>query len=420
MGLGYVGLPLALEFGRKFKTIGFDLSIEKVEACNQSVDINGELRAEAFQESTYFEATNDAKRLQAADFIIVAVPTPVDDHNVPDLSALKIASEIVGVNLKRGVTVVYESTVYPGATEEICLPVLESKSGLSLGDGLSLGYSPERINPGDKVHVLSNIVKVVAGHDAETTKHLSDLYGSIIQAGIFQASSIRVAEAAKAIENAQRDLNIAFVNELAILFDKLEISTEEVLQAARTKWNFLDFRPGLVGGHCIGVDPFYLTYKAQEVGYHPELILAGRRINDGMAKFVAENTVKHLLRSCQSMDKVRVIVMGATFKEDCSDFRNSKVIDLVKELEDYGLQVDLYDPLIEAERYELIHQRKLVNWEDLPVASAIVVATPHTQIRSIELESLLIKLRPSGLLIDVKSVFDRQKIELLGFKIWQL
>lgn len=420
VGLGYVGLPLALEFGKKYKTIGYDLSDEKVAACNQSLDINGELGAEQFQESVYFEATNNPRRLQAADYIIIAVPTPVDDHNVPEFSALEKASEIVGANLKRDTTVIYESTVYPGATEEICLPVLEAKSGFSLGDGLSLGYSPERINPGDKVNVLSNIVKIVAGHDHETTKILANLYGSIIPAGIFQASSIQVAEAAKAIENAQRDLNIAFVNELAILFDKLEIDTEEVLRASRTKWNFLDFRPGLVGGHCIGVDPFYLTYKAQAVGYHPELILAGRRINDGMPKFVAENTIKYLMKSSRSAYNAKVIVMGATFKEDCSDFRNSKVLDLVRELEDYGLEVDIYDPLINPEKYEKSHQRKLVSWEGLPTASAIVLATPHKQIKSMELEDLCSKLIPDGLFVDVKSAFDRKKIEQLGFNFWQL
>lgn len=336
IGLGYVGLPLAIEFGKKYQTIGFDLSQSKVESYKNLCDPTGEVSADDLKAATHLSVSSDPASIAQADIFIVAVPTPVDSANIPDFSPLINASATVGRCMKRGAIVVYESTVYPGATEEVCIPLLEKHSGMRWRDGFHVGYSPERVNPGDKVRTLTKIVKVVSGDDEQTLNRLADLYGSIIEVGIHRASSIKVAEASKVIENTQRDLNIALMNELAIVFGKIGIDTLEVLEAAGTKWNFLPFRPGLVGGHCIGVDPYYLTYKAEKLGYHPQVILAGRRINDGMAAYVVHQTVKLMTRSGSRIKNANVIVLGLAFKENCPDLRNSKVADVVLELKEYG------------------------------------------------------------------------------------
>src|SRR6478672_5777399 len=380
IGLGYVGLPLAIEFGKKYPTVGFDLSEQKIAqylACN---DPTGEVSAQEFKASTKLECTCDAKQLAKADFVVVAVPTPVDCAHQPDFRPLIGASEFIGRNLKPGATIVFESTVYPGATEEICIPVIERSSGKKWKTDFFVGYSPERINPGDKDRTLTKITKIVAGDTPETLKRVYEIYGSIITAGVYAASSIKVAEAAKVIENTQRDLNIALVNELAIIFDRIGIDTLEVLEAAGTKWNFLPFRPGLVGGHCIGVDPYYLTHKAEMIGYHPQVILAGRRINDGMAKFVAEKTVKHLISCGFHVNGSKVNVIGLTFKENCPDLRNSKVADIVHELESYGCDVHVYDPLADADEAQHEYGIALQNWESLPKGDALVVAVNHKEV----------------------------------------
>src|SRR5574343_82228 len=354
VGLGYVGLPLAVEFGKKFRTIGVDLSKEKVESYKNFVDPTGEVSTDDLKAATQLTVTTDASALRDADFVVVAVPTPVDDAHQPDFSPLVGSSTAVGRNLKQGAIVVYESTVYPGATEEVCIPILEKESGKTWKKDFFVGYSPERINPGDKERTVTKIVKVVSGDTPDTLAKVQEIYGSVITAGVYPASCIKVAEAAKVIENTQRDLNIALMNELAIIFDKIGIDTLEVLQAAGTKWNFLPFRPGLVGGHCIGVDPYYLTHKAEMLGYHPQVILAGRRINDGMGKFVAEKTVKLMIASGSNIRGARVNVLGITFKENCPDVRNSKVPDIVRELESYGIQVAVCDP--DADRAETHHE----------------------------------------------------------------
>ncbi|MPZ47515.1 MAG: nucleotide sugar dehydrogenase, partial [Betaproteobacteria bacterium] len=345
VGLGYVGLPLAVEFGRRGRTIGFDLSAPKIESYRRFVDPTGEVSTPDLKAAAQLTPTNDPSALREADFLVVAVPTPVDEAHQPDFSPLIGASETVGKHMKRGAIVVYESTVYPGATEEVCIPVLEKFSGMKWMKDFHVGYSPERINPGDTEHTLTKITKVVSGDDSETLEKVAQLYGSIIKAGVHRASSIKVAEAAKVIENTQRDLNIALMNELAIIFNKIGIDTMEVLEAAGTKWNFLPFRPGLVGGHCIGVDPYYLTHKADKLGYHPQVILAGRRINDGMGKFIAEQTVKHMIRGGSPVKGAHVNVLGLTFKEDCSDLRNSRVIDVIHELQSFGTEVHVHDPM---------------------------------------------------------------------------
>src|SRR5712671_6431997 len=336
VGLGYVGLPVAVEFGKQRPTIGYDLSRKRIDSLKQSIDATGEVSAAQLIEAKHLKPTSNPAELAQADFIIIAVPTPINAARQPDFSPLESASEIVGTHMKAGATVIYESTVYPGATEEVCVPILEKHSGMRWRQDFHVGYSPERINPGDKEHCFSKILKVVSGDDAPTLEKVAELYGSVVKAGVYRASSIKVAEAAKVIENTQRDLNIAFVNELAIIFDKLGIDTNEVLAAAGTKWNFLPFRPGLVGGHCIGVDPYYLTHKAEMLGYHPEVILAGRRINDDMGKFIAEQTIKELIRSGHPVKGAKVNVLGLTFKEDVPDLRNSRVIDVIRELSSYG------------------------------------------------------------------------------------
>ena len=420
VGLGYVGLPLAVEFGKKYRTIGFDLSQPKIDAYKRHVDPTGEVSGDELRAAAQLMPTTDAAALREADFVVVAVPTPVDDAHNPDFTPLEGASRSVGRNLKPGAIVVYESTVYPGATEEICIPILERESGLKWGTDFFVGYSPERINPGDKLHTLTTIVKVVSGDSPATLETVAEVYGSIITAGVYKASSIKVAEAAKVIENTQRDLNIALVNELSLIFQRIGIDTLEVLQAAGTKWNFLPFRPGLVGGHCIGVDPYYLTHKAERMGYHPQVILAGRRINDGMAKYVAEQTIKELIRLGSPVKGANITVLGLTFKENCPDLRNSKVIDVVRELESYGVTVHVHDPVAEAE--EAMHEYgvKLVAWDDLPQAHAIVAAVSHQQLVSRPMDEMLAKLAPGGLYVDVKAQADRPAFEARGVHVWRL
>jgi len=406
VGLGYVGLPLAVEFGKKFRTIGFDLSQAKVDAYKRHVDPTGEVSTPDLRAADKLEVTTDPRALKEADFIVVAVPTPVDDAHQPDFSPLVGSSRSVGENLKRGAVVCYESTVYPGATEEVCIPILEKHSGLKWKQDFFVGYSPERINPGDKAHTLARIVKVVAGDDSETLDQVAALYQSVVTAGVHRASSINVAEAAKVIENTQRDLNIALMNELAIIFERLNLDTTEVLEAAGTKWNFLKFKPGLVGGHCIGVDPYYLTHKAEMVGYHPQVILAGRHINDGMGKFVAEKTVKLMVQAGIKLGSATVNVLGLTFKENCPDIRNSKVPDVIRELRSYGLEVHVHDPLADADAAREEYGIALDRIEALPVADALIVAVAHDQYRSAFSETCLQKLKKGGVIVDVKAIAD--------------
>ncbi len=420
VGLGYVGLPLAVAFGKKFRTIGFDLSAEKIENYRRHVDPTGEVSGEEFRAAAQLTVTTDPAQLAAADIIVVAVPTPVDAVRQPDLRPLVGASTTVGKYMKNGATVVYESTVYPGATEEVCIPVLEKNSGKTWLKDFNVGYSPERINPGDKEHRLETIVKVVAGDTPETLDKVANLYGAIVKAGVYPVSSIKVAEAAKVIENTQRDLNIALINELAIIFNRIGIDTLEVLQAAGSKWNFLPFRPGLVGGHCIGVDPYYLTYKAEMLGYHPEVILAGRRINDNMGKFIAEQTIKQMIRDGNPLKGAKVNVLGLTFKEDVPDLRNSHVIDVIKELESFGIQVFVHDPVPDPEAARHEYGLELVPWEKLPVADAMVVAVAHRQFRNMSAETLARKVVKSGSFIDVKSQFDRKVLAAAGLHVWRV
>ncbi|MDH3315358.1 MAG: nucleotide sugar dehydrogenase [Gammaproteobacteria bacterium] len=420
VGLGYVGLPLAVEFGKKRKTIGFDPSHVKVENYRRFIDPTDEMSSEDLRAADQLTVTTDPAGLAQADFIIVAVPTPVDNAHQPDLAALTGASEAVGKHMKRGAIVVYESTVYPGVTEDVCIPILEQSSGMRWKQDFFVGYSPERINPGDKEHTLTKILKVVSGDSPETLKRVAELYMSIITAGVFRASSIKVAEAAKVIENTQRDLNIALMNELAILFDRIGIDTLEVLQAAGTKWNFLPFRPGLVGGHCIGVDPYYLTHKADLIGYHPQVILAGRRINDGMGKFIAEQTVKHMIRNGSQVKGSRVNVLGLTFKEDCPDIRNTRVIDVIDELKSYGVDVHIHDPVPHAGDTRHEYGLELEPWDALPRADAVIVAVAHRQFLEKPIADYLTKVVEGGCFIDVKSQFDLTALQQAGLTVWRL
>lgn len=420
VGLGYVGLPLAVEFGKKQQTIGFDLSATKIESYKRHIDPTGELSTEKLQEATHLTVSSDPSELSLADYIVIAVPTPVDSAHQPDFSPLVGASETVGRHMKRGAIIIYESTVYPGATEEVCIPILEKNSGMEWKKDFHIGYSPERINPGDKERTLTSIVKIVSGDDNETLEKVAKLYEAIISAGVHRASSIKVAEAAKVIENTQRDLNIALINELAIIFDKLEIDTLQVLQAAGTKWNFLPFRPGLVGGHCIGVDPYYLTHKADMIGYHPQVILAGRRINDGMAKFIAEKTVKEMIRAGLNVKGSKVTVLGLTFKENCPDLRNSKVMDIILELRSYGVEVHVHDPVTTAVDAHHEYGLELVTWENLPRADAMIVAVSHREFLARPLADFQEKIVSSGCFIDVKSHFDQIALRAAGFNVWRL
>ena len=420
VGLGYVGLPLAVEFGKRFPTIGFDLSSAKVDAYKKGFDPTGEVTPEDLKAASQLRVTTDATLLSAADFIIVAVPTPVDDAHQPDFRPLLGASESVGRNLRRGATVVFESTVYPGATEEVCVPVIEKHSGMRWQHDFFVGYSPERINPGDREHSLTRIVKIVSGDSPETLERVATVYGSIISAGVHRASSIKVAEAAKVIENTQRDLNSALMNELALLFHKIGIDTMEVLEAAGTKWNFLPFRPGLVGGHCIGVDPYYLTHKADKLGYHPQVILAGRRINDGMGKYIAEQTIKQMIGAGFQVRGAHVNVLGLTFKENCPDLRNSRVIDVIEELVSFGVTVHVHDPI--ADPAEAMHEYgvALTPWEKLPRAHAVVAAVAHNDYKQRSIDDVAAKLEPNGLYVDVKCRADAAALRGRGIRVWRL
>jgi len=420
IGLGYVGLPLVVEFGKHLRTIGFDIAEYKVRACQEGRDPSRELSVAQMASARHAIYTADPALLGEADIIIVAVPTPVDDAHIPDFRPLIGASTSVGRHLKKGATVVYESTVYPGATEEVCIPVLERESGLKWKEGFFVGYSPERINPGDTEHTLTKILKIVSGDTPETLDKVARLYETIVEPGVHRASSIKVAEAAKVIENTQRDLNIALMNELAIIFDKLDIDSSEVLQAAGTKWNFLKFKPGLVGGHCIGVDPYYLTHKADMIGYHPQVILAGRRINDGMGKFIAEQTIKHMIAAGSIIKGAKVNVLGLTFKENCGDLRNSKVIDIIRELHSYGVEVLVTDPTADPE--EAVHEYgvKLTPFEELPRADAIVAAVAHREYTALSVEDLCRRLVKGGAFIDVKAVYDPVALQAAGLKVWRL
>lgn len=419
-GLGYVGLPLAVEFGKKRETIGYDLSEAKIANYKKFIDPTGEVSTEDLKAATKLSVSTDPTTLAQADVIIIAVPTPVDEAHIPDFSPLVGSSTTVGKYMKKGAIVVYESTVYPGATEEVCIPLLEKHSGMKWKQDFHVGYSPERVNPGDKERTITRIVKVVSGDDAATLDTVAEVYGSVITAGVHRASSIKVAEAAKVIENTQRDLNIALMNELSIIFGHIGIDTLEVLQAAGTKWNFLPFRPGLVGGHCIGVDPYYLTHKAEMLGYHPQVILAGRRINDGMAAYIAQQTIKGLIRSGSAVKGARIAVLGLTFKENCPDLRNSKVADLVRELQDYGCEVSVHDPIAESPEAQHEYGITLRNWDELPKgADAIVAAVAHRQYLAMPLGDIVGKLKPGGLFVDVKSAYDQAAIRAAGYGLWR-
>ena len=420
IGLGYVGLPLAVEFGKHFRTIGFDLSEARVADVNQRIDPTGEVSQAQFDTAPHFVATLDPAQIKLADCVIVAVPTPVDDAHRPDFSPLVGASSIVGQNLKRGAIVVFESTVYPGATEEICVEVLEQHSGLRWKADFNVGYSPERINPGDKVNTLTKIVKVVSGDTEKTLDTISKIYGSIISAGVYRASSIKVAEAAKVIENTQRDLNIALMNELSMIFNRAGIDTLDVLKAAGTKWNFLPFRPGLVGGHCIGVDPYYLTHKAEKLGYIPQVILSGRRINDAMGPYIARQAIKEMIKRGHLVQGADVVVLGLTFKENVPDLRNSKVIDVIRELKSYGVSVHVHDAM--ASPNDAMHEYgiELSQWQDLPKTACVILAVNHR--KYLENGPNVIKelLISQGVFIDVKSTFDPKTFTDDGFGCWRL
>jgi len=417
VGLGYVGLPLAVAFGKVRRTIGFDISARKVGLLLAGEDPTGEVGSEGLQAATQLRISADPALLGEADYLIVAVPTPVDEAHRPDFSPLVSASEFVGKYIKPGATIIYESTVYPGATEEICIPVLERVSGLQWKKDFFVGYSPERINPGDKEHTLTTITKVVSGDTPQTLERVAALYESVVRAGVHRASSIKVAEAAKVIENAQRDLNIAFMNELAIIFDRLGIDTTEVLQAAGTKWNFLPFRPGLVGGHCIGVDPYYLTHKAEMLGYHPQVILAGRRINDGMGKFIAEKTVKLMLANGTNIRGVRVNVLGITFKENCPDVRNSKVPDIVKELESYGIEVCVSDPAADSAEALEEYGIPLVGEGCIQPAEAVIVAVAHEKYAALSTEEMARYAKEGAVVVDVKAAL---RWSSSTYRVWRL
>ncbi|MDR2891744.1 MAG: nucleotide sugar dehydrogenase [Deltaproteobacteria bacterium] len=421
IGLGYVGLPLAVAFAQKFKVIGYDISSRRVSELQAGRDHTREADPAALQ-SPNLEFTSDAARLREAGVIIVAVPTPIDAHNNPDLAPVRLASAAVGRNLAKGSVVVYESTVYPGVTEEICQPVLEAESGLVCGRDFTLGYSPERINPGDKVHTLSGIVKIVSGSDAATADLLAELYGAVVKAGIHRASSIKVAEAAKVIENTQRDLNIALMNELSIVFGRMGLDTHEVLAAAGTKWNFLKFYPGLVGGHCIGVDPYYLTYKAQELGYNPQIILAGRRVNDGMGKYVAESLVKELIRAGCLVKGARVGILGLTFKENVPDLRNTKVLDIIAELADYGVETLVYDPEADPEEAERVYGLKLCGLDGFNDLNALIIAVAHDDFKRLTPEGMKKSFRAgqAPVCIDVKGLWNPDEARVAGYIYWRL
>lgn len=423
IGLGYVGMPIAVAFAKKVDVIGFDISKEKVELYKKGIDPTNEVGDEAIRNTTV-EFTSNEQKIKKAKFHIVAVPTPVNADHTPDLRPVKSASQIVGRNLTKGSIVVYESTVYPGVTEEICIPILEKESGMKCGVDFKVGYSPERINPGDKVHRLETIVKVVSGVDEDSIDTIAKVYELVVDAGVHKADSIKVAEAAKVIENSQRDINIAFMNELSIIFNKMGIDTKAVLKAAGTKWNFLNFSPGLVGGHCIGVDPYYLTYKAEQMGYHSQIILSGRRINDDMGRYVAENLVKYLIKADVQVKDARVAILGFTFKENCPDTRNTRVIDIVNELKEYGLTPIITDPQADAEEVRHEYGIDLCKMDDIEGMDAILIAVGHNEFLKMKLEEFnKFYKEPSSrnkVLIDVKGILDKKEYEAAGYKYWRL
>lgn len=423
IGLGYVGMPIAVAFARKIKVIGYDLNEEKIKTYKSGIDPTREVGDENIR-ATSVEFTSDEARLREAKFHIVAVPTPVNADHTPDLRPVEGASAILGRNLSRGSIVVFESTVYPGVTEEVCVPILERESGLKCGVDFKVGYSPERINPGDKVHRLETIVKIVSGMDDETLDNVARVYELVVDAGVYRAESIQVAEAAKVIENSQRDINIAFMNELSVIFDKMGIDTQAVLEAAGTKWNFLNFRPGLVGGHCIGVDPYYLTYRADQMGYHSQVILSGRRINDSMGKHVAEQTVKKLIAADVPVRTARVAILGLTFKENCPDTRNTKVIDIVNELREYGIHPVISDP--QADAAGALHEYgvELAGLETIRDMDAVILAVAHREFSGMSMAELdkLFKDGPNGkkVLVDIKGLLNRREYESAGYIYWRL
>ncbi|MFB9277295.1 nucleotide sugar dehydrogenase [Cohnella cellulosilytica] len=421
VGLGYVGLPLALAFARKVKVIGFDLNEKKIAGYRNGIDATGDVGHEAVRSSTA-SFTSDISRLEEARFYIVAVPTPIGSGNVPDLTYIENASRIVGRKLSRGSIVVFESTVYPGVTEEICVPILEAESGLRCGVDFKVGYSPERINPGDQVHRLENITKIVSGMDEDTLETIASVYELVIEAGVYRAESIKVAEAAKVIENAQRDVNIAFMNELAMLFKQMNISTRAVLEAARTKWNFLPFEPGLVGGHCIGIDPYYLTYKAEDTGYRSRIILAARHINDGMGSFVAQSIVKTLAKLKIDISSVKIGFLGLAYKENCSDIRNTKVIDVIRELNEYDVTPLVADPLVDREQAHEEYGIELTNMEHLQGLDVVVVAVPHSAFAAMTARdfNVMFSGNRTKVLIDIKGAFNKADFEKDGFHYWSL
>ena len=420
IGLGYVGLPLAVHFGEKFHTTGLDLKTEIIENCKKFQDPTGEVSIDEFKKAKLFYPTSDPSEISDADYIIVAVPTPIDKARRPDLTYMESSSVTAGKHMKKGAVVIFESTVYPGVTEEICVPILEKMSGFKWKKDFNVGYSPERINPGDKEHTLSKIVKVVSGDCEDTCGKVAKLYESIIEAGVHRTETIKEAEAAKVIENTQRDLNIALMNELALIFDKFDIDTKNVLDAACSKWNFLPFKPGLVGGHCIGVDPYYLTFKAESEGYHPQIILSGRRINDNMGRFVVEKTVKMMINQGLSIKNSKIGVLGLTFKEDCPDLRNTKVVDIIDEFKSYGTNVLVHDEISESKQAFEYYSVNLCEWDDLKDLSALILAVPHKKYLTKELADFKKMLLPDGCFIDVKSVFDPKQAEELQLNYWRL
>ena len=420
VGLGYVGIPLAVEFGKIMRTIGFDRSKEKIDLFKRGMVPGDEIESDELRKAVHLTCTDDPALLSEADFILVAVPTLVNEANQPEFHPLIEASRVVGQYIKTGATVIYESTVYPGATEEVCIPAIESASGKKWKKDFHVGYSPERVNPGDKKHTLTKIIKIVSGDDKETLEKIASLYELIIQAGVHRVSSIKVAEAAKVIENTQRDLNIALMNEVAIISHLVGIDSHEVINAAATKWNFFPMRPGLVGGHCIGVVPYYLTYKAERMGYHPDVILAGRRINDSMGKFIADEIIKQMIAAGTNIRDARVNILGIAFKENIQDISNSKIVDVIKELESFGVEVSVHDPIVKPvdakERYGI----SLVEWDELPVADALVVAVIHKQFLDKSLLELLSKVEKGGCFVDLNSHFNVDAIVEQGLSVWRL
>ncbi|MPM34183.1 UDP-N-acetyl-D-glucosamine 6-dehydrogenase [bioreactor metagenome] len=441
IGLGYVGMPIAVSFAKKVEVIGYDNNAVKIELYHKGIDPTKEVGNEAIKNTTV-DFTSDEKRLKEAKFHIVAVPTPVNLDHTPDLTPVQSASRTLGRNLTKGSIVVYESTVYPGVTEDICIPILEKESGLKCGVDFKIGYSPERINPGDKVHRLETIVKIVSGMDEETLNTIAKIYELVVEAGVYRAESIKVAEAAKVIENSQRDINIAFMNELSIIFNKMDVDTNAVLRAAGTKWNFLNFTPGLVGGHCIGIDPYYLTYKAEQLGYHSQIILSGRKINDDMGKYVAENTVKKMIKANKQINGSKVAIFGFTFKENCPDVRNTKVLDIITELKEYGIEVNVVDPVADKEDLQRFYKIKPCKMEEVTKMDAVIFAVPHDVFKNIELKDIKkmynsvknIKfdvrdevavisehnVANECVLIDVKGMFNKQEAEDMGYLYWRL